>query len=237
VEAPVIGYSIDKEVVTMSSIVKILIADDHALVRRGLRTLLEYQSHFKVVAEAKTGEEAIEKAQESHPDVAVLDIRMPGVSGIEACRQIINSVEGCKVIMLTAYAEDEMLLAAIQAGASGYVLKLVSGNELIQAIEHVSRGEGFLDSSMTATAFQEVRKASEARHAAAFSALTSQEMAVLALVTKGMTNRQIATQLYLGEGTIRNYVSSVLAKLAVANRAEAAAFAVKHSLDELEATN
>jgi two-component system response regulator DevR len=220
----------------MSKIVKILIADDHALVRRGVKTLLEHQGHFKVVAEAKNGEEAIQMAKETHPDVAVLDIRMPGLSGIEACRQIVSSVEGCKVIMLTAYAEDDLLFAAIQAGAAGYVLKIVGSNELIRAVEHISKGEGFLDSSMIASVFSELHHAADTQNAAAFSTLTSKELAVLALVTTGMTNRQIAAQLYLGEGTIRNYVSSVLAKLAVANRAEAAAFAVTHRISELVAT-
>ena len=221
----------------MSKTVNILIADDHAVVRTGLKTLLERQGHFKVVAEAETGEEAIEKAQEIRPDVAVLDIRMPGLSGIEACRQIVKSVEGCKVIMLTAYAEDELLFAAIQAGAAGYVPKRVGDNGLVHAVERVSRGEGMLDASLTVTAFNAVRKAAEARHTAEFAALTPQEMAVLALVIKDMTNRQIATKLYLGESTIRNYASSVLAKLEVANRAEAAAFAVKHSIDELVPTD
>jgi two-component system, NarL family, response regulator DevR len=227
---------VHEESFSVSKTVNILIADDHAVVRLGLKTLLERQGHFKVVAEAETGEEAIEKAQEIRPDVAVLDIRMPGLSGIEACRQIVKSVEGCKVIMLTAYAEDELLFAAIQAGAAGYVLKRVGDNELVHAVERVSRGEGMLDASLTVTAFNAVRKAAEARHTAEFAALTPQEMAVLALITKGMTNRQIATKLYLGEGTIRNYVSSVLAKLEVANRAEAAAFAVKHSIDQLVLT-
>jgi two-component system, NarL family, response regulator DevR len=212
--------------------VNILIADDHAVVRQGLKTLLERQGSFKVVAEAASGEQAILMAQQSHPDVAILDIRMPGLSGIEACRQIVNSVEGCKVIMLTSYAEDEILFAAIQAGASGYVLKLVSGNDLIHAIERVSSGEGSLDPSAIASAFGDIRKAAEARHSAKFSTLTSQETAVLALLPKGMTNRQIAGTLNLGEGTIRNYVSSILAKLGVANRTEAAAFAVKNSIDE-----
>jgi two-component system response regulator DevR len=216
----------------MPKTVNILIADDHAVVRAGLKALLERQGHFKVVAEAKTGEEAIQKALEYHPDVAILDIRMSGVSGIEACRQIINWVEGCKVIMLTAYAEDDLLFAAIQAGAAGYVLKLVGSNELIHAVECVSNGEGFLDSSMIATAFNEIHTAAESQHAAEFSGLTSQERAVLGLVTKGLTNRQIGVKLSLGEGTIRNYVSSVLLKLAVANRAEAAAFAVKHHFEE-----
>lgn len=217
----------------MSNTVRILIADDHSVVRAGLRALLERQGRFRVVAEAATGEEAVAKAQDSLPDVAVLDVRMPGVSGIEACRQIIETVPGCRVIMLTSYAEDELLFAAIQAGASGYVLKRIGDNELIQAIERVSRGEGMLDPAMTATVFTEMRKASQAQHAAAFANLTSQELAVLALVAEGLTNRQIAIKLYLGEGTVRNYVSSVLAKIGASNRAEAAAYAVKNNIREL----
>ena len=217
----------------MSKIVRILVADDHAVVRAGMRALLEHQGYFRVVAEAGTGEEAVAKAQEFRPDVAVLDIRMPGLSGIEACRRIVESVEGCRVIMLTSYAEDELLFAAIQAGASGYVLKRIGDNELVQAVERVSRGEGMLDPAMTATIFSEMRKANQAQHAAAFADLTPQELAVLALVAEGLTNRQIAVRLYLGEGTVRNYVSSVLAKIGVSNRAEAAAYAVKNKIIEL----
>ncbi len=217
----------------MTKIVRILIADDHSVVRAGLRALLERQDHFRVVAEAATGEEAITKAQEIRPDVAVLDIRMPGLSGIEACRQITQTVDNCKVIMLTSYAEDELLFAAIQAGAAGYVLKRIGDNELVQAVERVSRGEGMLDPAMTVTVFSEMRKAREAQHVAAFADLTPQELAVLALVAEGLTNRQIAVKLYLGEGTVRNYVSSVLAKIGASNRAEAAAYAVKHNIQEL----
>jgi len=217
----------------MTKSVRILIADDHSVVRAGLRALLERHGHFRVVAEASNGEDAISKAQEMKPDVAVLDIRMPGMSGIEACRRIVETVEGCRVIMLTSYAEDELLFAAIQAGASGYVLKRIGDNDLVQAIERVSRGEGMLDPGMTAAVFAEMRKAGEAQHAAAFADLTSQELAVLALVAEGLTNRQIAVKLYLGEGTVRNYVSSVLAKIGVSNRAEAAAYAVKHNIQEL----
>lgn len=217
----------------MSKLIQILIADDHAVVRAGLRALLERQGSFRVVGEASTGEEAITKAQELQPDVAVLDIRMPGLSGIEACRQIVDTVEDCKVVMLTSYAEDELLFAAIQAGASGYVLKRIGDNELVHAVERVSRGEGMLDPAMTATVFAEMRKATEAQHAAAFADLTPQELAVLALVAEGMTNRQIAVKLYLGEGTVRNYVSSVLTKIGVSNRAEAAAYAVKNNINEL----
>ncbi|MAU13037.1 MAG: DNA-binding response regulator [Anaerolineaceae bacterium] len=216
----------------MQKTVRILIADDHVVVRAGLRALLERTSNFAVVAEASTGEEAVRQAIDIQPDVAVLDIRMPGISGIEACRQIVENIPQCRVIMLTSYAEDELLMAAIQAGASGYVLKRIGSQELLQAVERVSRGEGMLDPAMTASVFAEVRKASQAQHAAAFSELTAQEMAVLALVAEGLTNRQIALKLYLGEGTVRNYVSSVLSKINASNRAEAAAFAVKHNISE-----
>lgn len=213
--------------------IRILIADDHSVVRAGLKSLLEHQGHFKVVAEASTGEQAIKLAKEHRPDVAVLDIRMPGVSGIEACRQIKESLPSCNVIMLTSYAEDELVMAAIQAGAAGYVLKRIGDNELVQAVERVSRGEGMLDPAMTASVFAEVRKANQAQHAAAFSELTPQELAVLGHVSKGATNRQIAVKLYLGEGTVRNYVSSILSKIGAHNRAEAAAFAVKNNISEV----
>ncbi|MBA3872623.1 MAG: response regulator transcription factor [Anaerolineae bacterium] len=217
----------------MAKKVNILLADDHAVVRRGVKTILESQAHYDVVAEAQSGEEAIEKAKEFHPDIAILDVRMPGVSGIEACRQITKLVPDCKVIMLTAYAEDELLFASVKAGASGFVLKLVGAKELIYAVEHVSHGEGFIDSAMIGDVFKSLHHATDARHAACFSALTSREMEVLGLLSTGMTNRQIGRNLYLAEGTIRNCVSSVLSKLVVANRAEAAAFAIRHQLSFL----
>lgn len=217
----------------MSTSVRILIADDHSVVRAGLRALLEHNKQFYVVGEASTGEEAVQKAKDLRPDIAVLDIRMPGISGIEACRQIIGSVENCRVIVLTTYAEDELLFAAIRAGASGYVLKRIGDNDLVNAVERVSRGENILDPALTATVFAEMRKADQTQRAAAFSELTPQELSVLSLVAHGMTNRQIAVKLYLGEGTVRNYVSSVLAKIGVSNRAEAAAYAVTHHIDEI----
>ena len=213
--------------------VRILIADDHAVVRAGLRALLEQRDSFHVVAEAASGEEAIKKCQEHRPDVAVLDIRMPGLSGIEACKRIVESVPNCRVVILTSYAEDELLLAAIDAGASGYVLKRIGSDELIKAVERVSQGDGTLDPTMTEMVFQRVREANKAEDASAFSNLTQQELAVLALVAQGLTNRQIAVKLFLGEGTVRNYVSSVLSKINVSNRAEAAIYAVKHNINKV----
>lgn len=211
---------------------RILIADDHAVVRAGLRALLEKNGRFRVVAEAATGEEAVKLAQQHQPDVAVLDIRMPGMSGIDACSRIVKSVPNCHVIMLTSYAEDELVMAAIQAGAAGYVLKRIGDNELVQAIERVSRGEGILDPAMTSAVFEQVRKANQTQIASAFADLTPQELIVLAHVAEGLTNRQIAVKLFLGEGTVRNYVSSVLQKIGAANRAEAAAYAVKHNISD-----
>lgn len=216
-----------------SFITRLLIADDHAVVRAGLRALLEKNGRFKVIAEASTGEEAVRLAQQHQPDVAVLDIRMPGMSGIDACSRIVKSVPNCHVIILTSYAEDELVMAAIQAGASGYVLKRIGDNELVQAIERVSRGEGILDPAMTSAVFDQVRKANQTQVVSAFADLTPQELVVLAHVAEGMTNRQIAVKLFLGEGTVRNYVSSVLQKIGAANRAEAAAYAVKHNISDL----
>lgn len=209
---------------------RILLVDDHEVVRLGLRALLERHNQFEVVAEASTARDAIEKVKQYSPDVVVMDIRLPGGSGIEACEEISENYPDTKVIMLTSYAEDEMLFSAIRAGAAGYVLKQIGGEDLIKAIEAVGRGEALLDPAVTQRIFQEVRKAAKEEEASAFSALTQQEKHVLVLVSEGKTNREIAKTLFLGEGTVRNYVSSILSKLGVSNRAEAAAYAVEHNL-------
>lgn len=211
---------------------RILLVDDHEVVRLGLRSLLEAHPNFEVVAEAATAREAVEKTRTHKPDVVVMDIRLKGGSGIEACQEITNQFPSAKVIMLTSYAEDEMLFSAIRAGAAGYVLKQIGGDDLVRAIEAVGRGEALLDSAVTQRVFQEVRKAAREEEASAFADLTQQEMHVLQLVSEGRTNRQIAEMLYLGEGTVRNYVSSILSKLNVRNRAEAAAYAVEHNLKD-----
>jgi len=211
---------------------RILLVDDHEVVRLGLKALLERHPQFDVVAEASTARAAIEMVNNTQPDVVVMDIRLPGSSGIEACEEITRRFPDTKVIMLTSYAEDEMLFSSIRAGASGYVLKQIGGEDLVKAIEAVGRGEALLDPAVTQRVFQEVRRAVKEEEASAFAHLSQQEKHVLLLVSEGKTNREIAKALFLGEGTVRNYVSSILSKLGVSNRAEAAAYAVEHSLRE-----
>lgn len=209
---------------------RILLVDDHEVVRLGLKSLLERHSNFDVVGEAGSAREAIEQVGILQPNVVVMDIRLPGTSGIEACEEIVQRYPETKVIMLTSYAEDEMLFSAIRAGASGYILKQIGGEELVRALETIGRGEALLDPAVTQRVFQEVRKAVKDEEASAFAHLSQQEKHVLQLVSGGKTNREIAKTLFLGEGTVRNYVSSILSKLGVNNRAEAAAYAVEHNL-------
>jgi len=214
------------------SLLRILLVDDHEVVRLGLKSLLDRHPEFEVVAEAAAEAEAVRKAIEYEPDIVLMDIRLAGGSGIEACQKIVMQLPSAKVIMLTSYAEDEMLFAAIRAGATGYVLKQVGGTDLIRAIEAASRGEAMLDPSLTQRVFSEIRHSIQKEEAAAFVELTAQEMQVLALISEGRTNREIATALFLSEGTVRNYVSSILSKLGVSNRAEAAAYAIQHHLKD-----
>ncbi len=209
---------------------RILLVDDHEVVRLGLKALLDRHPQFEVVAEAGTAREALKFVEQYSPDVVVMDIRLPGGSGIDACEKITENHPDTQVIMLTSYAEDEMLFSAIRAGAAGYVLKQIGGDDLVRALEAVSRGEALLDPAVTQRIFQEVRRAAKEEEASAFADLTQQEKHVLILVSEGKTNREIAKELFLGEGTVRNYVSSILSKLNVSNRAEAAAYAVEHNL-------
>jgi two-component system response regulator DevR len=211
---------------------RILLVDDHEVVRLGLKALLDHHAQFEVAGEASTAKEAIEQVGRLHPDIVLMDIRLPGTSGIEACEEIVSQYPDTRVIMLTSYAEDEMLFSAIRAGASGYILKQIGGEDLMHALEAVGRGEALLDPAVTQRVFQEVRRAVKEEEASAFANLSQQERHVLLLVSEGKTNREIAKSLFLGEGTVRNYVSSILSKLGVSNRAEAAAYAVEHNLKD-----
>lgn len=211
---------------------RILLVDDHEVVRLGLKALLDHHAQFEVVGEASTAKEALEQVARLHPDIVLMDIRLPGTSGIEACEEVVRNFPETRVIMLTSYAEDEMLFSAIRAGASGYILKQIGSEDLMRALEAVGRGEALLDPAVTQRVFQEVRRAVKEEEASAFVNLSQQERHVLMLVSEGKTNREIAKALFLGEGTVRNYVSSILSKLGVSNRAEAAAYAVEHNLKE-----
>ncbi len=222
----------EKAILALMSRLRILLVDDHEVVRLGLKSLIERNPGFEVVAEAATQQEAFARAVAHEPDIVLMDIRLAGGSGIDACEQIMVELPKTKVIMLTSYAEDEMLFAAIRAGASGYVLKQVGSNDVVRALEAAARGEATLDPSLTQRVFDEMRRSIQQEESAAFSELTAQEMQVLSLIAEGRTNREIAQVLHLSEGTVRNYVSAIFSKLNVSNRAEAAAYAIRHNLKD-----
>jgi DNA-binding NarL/FixJ family response regulator len=199
--------------------------DDHEIVRRGLRELLEQESDLEIVGEAGTAEEALSRIPPTRPDVALLDVRLPDGDGIEVCREIRSAHPEIRCLMLTSFADDEALFSAIMAGASGYLLKQVKGNDLIDAIRRVGNGESLLDPSMTARVLERIRSGAE--QADELAGLTEQERRVLDLIAEGLTNRQIAERMFLAEKTVKNYVSNLLAKLGMSRRSEAAAFAAR----------
>jgi DNA-binding NarL/FixJ family response regulator len=207
----------------------IMIVDDHELVRLGLSKLLARQPNWEIVAETGTAVEAIELAQLHQPDVIVMDIRLSDGNGIEACRTIVKQQPHTKVIMLTSFAEDDLLFNAIAAGAVGYVLKQVGNDDLVRAIQTVAQGGALLDPGVTTYVLEKLRTTTLAEP---FVGLSDQELNVLALIAQGKTNKEIATTLHLGPGTVRNYVSNLFSKLELSNRAEATAYAIRHNLDD-----
>jgi DNA-binding NarL/FixJ family response regulator len=206
-----------------------MIVDDHEVVRLGLNNLLARQPGWQVVAEAGTVTDALQRADEYEPDVVLMDIRLGHESGIDACREIVKAHPDTKVIMLTSFAQDELLFNAISAGAVGYVLKQVGNDDLIRAINTVAQGNASLDPGETGQVLAKLR---ESTRSEAFAGLSERELNVLALIAQGKTNKEIATSLYLGEGTVRNYVSNIFEKMGLGNRAEATAYAVRHNLDD-----
>jgi two-component system, NarL family, response regulator DevR len=215
--------------------IRVLIADDHEVVRIGLASLLGAQEGLSVVGQASTGTEAVRLTHQLQPDVVVMDIRMPGGSGTEACRAITAEMPGTPVIMLTSHADADALFEAIDAGASGYVLKRVGSADLVDAVRTVAAGGSLLDPGVTRSVLERLRNASRLEEAGAFADLTEQERRVLAHVADGASNREIAARMQLADKTVRNYVSSILAKLNLESRSQAATYAIRHRLPELDA--
>jgi DNA-binding NarL/FixJ family response regulator len=207
---------------------RLLVVDDHEVVRQGLVALLDRRPGFQVVAEAGSVAESIEQARRHKPDIVVMDVRLPDGSGVEACRAIRDELPDTRVIMLTSFPDDEAVLSAIVAGASGYLLKQIRARDLVSALEAVGRGESLLDPAVTERVLERVRRIATGESNDELSALTSQERKILMLVAEGKTNKEIAGEVFLSDKTVKNYVSSILSKLNLERRAQAAAFVARH---------
>ena len=208
--------------------VRVFLLDDHEVVRRGIRDLVWAEDDLTVVGEAATAAEALERIAETRPDVAILDVRLGDGDrgGIEVCREIRSTHPEVACVMLTSYADDEALFASIMAGAAGYVLKQIRGNELVSAIRRVARGESLLDPAVTTRVLDRLRHPEEAE-GDPLADLTPQERRILGHIAEGMTNRQIGEAMFLAEKTVKNYVSNLLTKLGMARRSEAAAYSAR----------
>ncbi len=208
---------------------RVMLVDDHEIVRNGIRAMLDAQDDIIVTTEAGSVREAVDEAARTRPDVIVMDVRLSDGSGIEATREIRANRPETKVLMLTSFADDEALFASIMAGASGYVLKQVKSGDLLRAIRAVGAGDSLLDPSVTNAVLDRLRKGKHLMKDEKLARLSPQEERILQLIAEGWTNRQIGDELHLAEKTVKNYVSSILSKLEVARRAEAAAYLARHT--------
>ena len=206
--------------------IRVFLLDDHEVVRRGLRELLEADGDIVVVGESGLAEEAIRRIPAMRPDVAILDGRLPDGSGIDVCREVRSRHPEIAALILTSYDDDEALFAAIMAGAAGYVLKQIRGNDLVDAVRRIAAGQSLLDPAVTQRVLDRLR--SGPTRDDALAPLTDQERRILELIGEGLTNRQIAERMFLAEKTVKNYVSSLLGKLGMQRRTQAAVFASKH---------
>jgi two-component system, NarL family, response regulator DevR len=213
---------------------RILVVDDHEVVRQGLVSLLERREGFQVVAQAGTVAEAIEAARKFQPDLVVMDVRLPDGSGIEACREIRAELPATKIVILTSYPDEEAVFASIVAGASGYLLKQIRGRDLVASLESVGRGDSLLDPAVTEKVLDRVRRIASGTYTDELAQLTRQEQKILLLIAEGKTNKQIALEIFLSDKTVKNYVSSILAKLNLQRRSQAAAFVARHRLPGAE---
>lgn len=208
---------------------RVMLVDDHEVVRGGIRAMLASEDDIYVTSEAGTVREAIDEADRTKPDVVVMDVRLADGSGIEATREIRAKHPSTNVLMLTSFADDEALFASIMAGASGYVLKQVRSGDLVRAIRSVGAGESLLDPSVTTAVLDRLRKGKHLMKDERLARLSPQEERILSLIADGRTNKEIGDELQLAEKTVKNYVSSILSKLEVARRAEAAAYLARHT--------
>ncbi len=209
---------------------RLLVVDDHEVVRQGLASVLDRREAFQVVAEAGSVAEALEMARRFEPDIVIMDVRLPDGSGIEACREIRAELPATRVVILTSYPDEEAVFSAIIAGASGYLLKQIRARDLVAALEAVGRGESLLDPAVTEKVLERVRRIASGTYTDELAALTPQERKILMLVAEGKTNKEIAADVFLSDKTVKNYVSSILSKLNLERRAQAAAFVAKHRI-------
>jgi two-component system, NarL family, response regulator DevR len=207
--------------------IQVLIVDDHAVFCEGLRALFECYADIEVVAEAASATEGVQRACAVRPDVVLMDVRLPDESGVSACQAIRAQLPETAVLMLSAYSEEELLFAALDSGAAGYVLKHAHATEIADAVRRVDGGESYLDPTLAPQVLKRIRQA-EPHEDQRLARLTPTEQRILGLVAKGLTNRQIAGELCYAESTVKNYVSSILAKLEVSRRTEAVAYLVNH---------
>jgi DNA-binding NarL/FixJ family response regulator len=209
----------------MADPVRVFLMDDHEVVRRGLRELLESEGSIEIVGEAGSAEEALARIPPTRPDVAVLDVRLPDGNGVEVCREVRSRNPEIRCLILTSFSDDEALFQAIMAGASGYLLKQIKGTDLVESVQRVAAGQSLLDPAVTARVLERLREGSETDQQLA--QLTAQERKILNLIADGLTNRQIAERVHLAEKTVKNYVSNVLMKLGMERRTQAAVFAAR----------
>jgi DNA-binding NarL/FixJ family response regulator len=214
---------------TKTAPLRVMLVDDHEIVRDGIKAMLDTEDDIVVTAQAGTVREAIDEAHRTRPDVVVMDVRLADGSGIEATREIRADHPDTRVLMLTSFADDEALFASIMAGASGYVLKQVKSGDLLRAIRAVGAGDSLLDPSVTNAVLDRLRKGKHLMKDEKLARLSPQEERILTLVAEGRTNKEIGDELHLAEKTVKNYVSSILSKLEVARRAEAAAYLARHT--------
>jgi DNA-binding NarL/FixJ family response regulator len=204
---------------------RVFLVDDHEVVRRGVRDLLEAEDDFEVVGEASTGEEALSRIGSVQPEVAVVDLRLPDIDGIEVCREIRSRHPEVRCLILTSFADDEALVDAVMAGAAGYVLKQIRGNEIVDSVRRVAAGETLLDPALTQRVLDRMRNGTEDEQR--LGKLTGQERRIFDLIGEGRSNREIADELFLAEKTVKNYVSNLLMKLGMVRRTEVAAYAAR----------